>query len=55
MADNHKYILFGGPEPGNVGEGCKSLGEYLIKKLKEFGDKVAIVSVLGESVFHESR
>lgn len=44
MSDNKNYILYGGEEPGDVGEGCKSLGEFLLKKLREHGDKVAFVS-----------
>lgn len=43
-SDNNKFILYGGPEPDNIGEGCKSLGEFLIKKLTENGDRVALVS-----------
>jgi hypothetical protein len=41
---NHKYIDYGGPDPVNISYGCKSLGELIIKRLKEYGDQVALVS-----------
>lgn len=38
-----KYVLYGGPQRDNFEEGTKSLGEFIIKKLIEHGDKVALV------------
>lgn len=42
--EQNKNIVYGGPDPPNVGEGTKSLGEFLIKRMKEFGDEIAFVS-----------
>jgi 4-coumarate--CoA ligase len=42
-SDDEKYVIYGGPDPDNVGDGCRSLGEYLLKQLLIHGDKVALI------------
>lgn len=41
---NDKNIIFGGPIPKNGLEQCSSLGELFLKKLKELGESVLLVS-----------
>jgi 4-coumarate--CoA ligase len=53
--DNNKFIFYGGPEPDNIGDGCRSIGEFFLKQMTQHGDKVALISgVTGEEVtFHQ--
>lgn len=44
-----KYVLYGGPERDDVDEGTRSIGEFLMKRLAEHGDKVALVSSINSS------
>jgi 4-coumarate--CoA ligase len=49
-SDDEKYILYGGPDPDNIGDGCRSIGEFLLKQLLRNGDTVALIDgVTGES------
>jgi 4-coumarate--CoA ligase len=49
--DKNKYIFYGGPEPDDIGDGCRSLGEFFLKQLNKHGNKVALISgVTGEEV-----
>lgn len=41
-----KYVLYGGPQRENLSEGTKSFGEFLIKRLSENGNKVALVNAV---------
>jgi 4-coumarate--CoA ligase len=44
MIDDHaKNIVYGGPDPDNIGDGCQSIGEFFLKKMATHGDKVAMV------------
>lgn len=42
---NDKHILYGGPIPAEHKILNKSLGEYLLEKLKSLGDTVLFVSI----------
>lgn len=42
--DEKTYILSGGPDPENYDDGCSSLGQLIIKRLKEIGDKILLVT-----------
>jgi non-ribosomal peptide synthetase component F len=41
--DNEKYIIYGGPDPENMGAGCRSVGELFLKQLMMHGERVALV------------
>lgn len=43
MSVNEENIWNGGPEPSNLAEGTKSLGELCLKRFKEQGDVVKMV------------
>lgn len=36
-------IVFGGPEAENIDDGAKSLGEFILQRISEFGDVVCHV------------
>lgn len=44
ISNEERFTLYGGPEPENMHENTKSLGEFIIKRLTQNGDKVALVS-----------
>lgn len=48
MTDNEgkEYVFYGGSTDESVEAGCRSLGELIIKRLRENGDDVAYVSRL---------
>jgi 4-coumarate--CoA ligase len=41
--DQEKNVLYGGPDPDNIGDGCRSIGEFFLKQMAKHGDKVAMV------------
>lgn len=43
MGVNEDNVWNGGPEPSNLTEGTKSLGELCLKRLKEQGDVIKMV------------
>lgn len=44
MSINEDNVWNGGPEPSNLKEGTKSVGELCLKRFKEQGDAVKMVS-----------
>ena len=43
MSIHYDNVWYGGPEPPNLTEGTKSLGELCIKRLKEQGNTIKAV------------
>lgn len=44
MSNDEKYVFYGGSLEEPIEAGCHSLGELIIKRLKENGDGIAFVS-----------
>lgn len=44
--NKNNFILSGGPDIPINNENCKSMGEFLIKKLKQYDDNVLMVSII---------
>lgn len=54
ISGSSKYILSGAPLPDNYTEGCQSFGEFILKRLKENGDSVVLVSrIYVDFFFHD--
>lgn len=43
MESDKNNIVFGGPGPENITEGAKSLGEFLLNRLKRHKDDNTII------------
>lgn len=48
MSVNEDNVWSGGPEPSNIEEGTKSLGELCLKRFKEQGDVIKLVGCRNE-------
>ncbi|XP_052868111.1 uncharacterized protein LOC128274066 [Anopheles cruzii] len=51
MSVNEKYVFYGGELEEPIEGGCRSLGELIIKRLKENGDDVAFIDGLTDEQF----
>ncbi|XP_058128725.1 uncharacterized protein LOC131289977 [Anopheles ziemanni] len=51
MSTDEKYVFYGGPLEEPIEAGCRSLGELIIKRLKENGDEVAFIDAVTDEKF----
>lgn len=40
-----KFVLYGGPDPNPPSSKLTSLGEFVLQRLGDHGDKIALVSI----------
>lgn len=37
-------VLFGGPDPDNIDDGTRSLGEFILHRISQYGNSICHVS-----------